>query len=156
MPELPVASAYLYRALSFKVKDGDTAAFTLDQGFDNSKATTVRVVGIDTPETRRSKCKLHKQTHSRAVTDREKVVGKRASARLEELLDGALDIIVHSEEVDKYGGRCLGSIYVQLDPSGPWLNAADVLVREHLATRYDGTKATAQCFRDLDAAGYWP
>lgn len=117
---------YEYRATVIHVVDGDTVDVDIDLGFGiELKDERVRIMGIDTPE-------------SRTLDRVEKLFGKLATARVEELLQGG-DEIVLKTEVNKHGedmkgkfGRILGDFVV----NGRMLT--DILIEEGYAVKYHG------------------
>ena len=64
---------YEYKAIVDRVVDGDTIKCTIDLGFSTWKKVTVRMEGINTPE-------------SRTRDKKEKKLGLAATARLVEIL----------------------------------------------------------------------
>ena len=95
---------YTYEAKVLKVVDGDTIDALIDLGFDMHKSIRVRLVGINSPE-------------SRTRDLEEKKRGLAAKARLKEILKSNKNkIILESQGVGKYG-RCLGIIRIK-DTSG--------------------------------------
>ncbi len=87
---------YEYEIKVLRVVDGDTVDAQIDLGFKVHHNIRVRLYGINAPE-------------SRTRDLEEKVRGKAATARLQELLDTADRIILKSHGVGKFG-RCLGEI----------------------------------------------
>jgi micrococcal nuclease len=86
---------YTYEAKVVRVVDGDTIDALIDLGFDIHKKIRIRMVGINTPE-------------SRTRDLEEKKLGLAAKARLKEILsENDNKIILESHGVGKYG-RCLG------------------------------------------------
>lgn len=92
------------------VVDGDTIHYD---------GVTIRIEGIDTPETHRAKC------------DAEKALGKRATQRLLELVNqGPFEIVQKGRrDTDKYGrklralerdGRAFGDILIAEGLARPW------------------------------------
>ena len=115
---------YEYRARLVKVVDGDTVDVDIDLGFGIwMKDERVRIMGIDTPE-------------SRTRDKVEKLFGKAASARVKELLDE--DIILKTqiardgEDMKGKYGRILGDFIV-----GDKM-LTDILVEEGHAVAYFG------------------
>ena len=89
---------YTYYAELIRVIDGDTIEAMVDLGFHTWRKVTVRLYGINTPETR-----------TRDLEEKER--GLAAKKRLTELLkDGKF--MLESHGIGKYG-RCLGIIYVE-------------------------------------------
>ena len=83
---------YEYNCIIERVVDGDTVDVRVDAGFDIWTKQRVRLLGIDTPE-------------SRTRDLREKKFGKLATARVEELLPlGSKQFIVITKQGrGKYG-----------------------------------------------------
>ena len=117
---------YIYRARVTRVIDGDTVDADIDLGFNQFKRDRIRLMGIDTPESR---------TRNRD----EKRLGLAAKARLKELVAAAPVVkgkkqifLQTSKEGKGKFGRILGTL---------WINGADVcavLIREGHAREYYG------------------
>lgn len=109
---------YLYKANLIKVVDGDTLDVEIDLGFNTFIKERVRILGIDSAE-------------SRTSNEAEKTWGLAAKARLAELVP---EHFVIRTEYDPYGkyGRVLASVLV-----GD-VNVGNVLIEEKLAIPYDG------------------
>jgi endonuclease YncB( thermonuclease family) len=133
---------FVYRGSVDRVYDGDTIWVTLDLGFDMLFRCSIRLKGIDTPE---SKINIKKHPERK----KEKALAKIAKKRMKELcgkevwveskklLKGSTkDNVKESTAKEKYG-RVLGNIY-QMDGT----NIADVLIREGYAIKYSGKKKT--------------
>jgi micrococcal nuclease len=128
-----------YRATIIKVIDGDTVDVDIDLGFGMwIKDERVRIMGIDTPE-------------SRTRDKVEKIFGKAASARLKELLGKKC---VLKTEVSKGGedmkgkfGRILGDFKVHYAPEDREMLAGQILIKEGYAVQYEG-----QAKEDVEAA----
>ncbi len=121
---------YEYRARLVKVVDGDTVDVDIDLGFGIwMKDERVRIMGIDTPE-------------SRTRDKVEKLFGKAASARVKELLEE--DIILKTqiardgEDMKGKYGRILGDFMVERFEDGNQEMLTDVLVSEGYAVAYFG------------------
>lgn len=116
---------YDYKAKVNRVVDGDTVDVDIDLGFGIwLHSERVRVMGIDTPE-------------SRTSDDVEKVFGLAAKARLKELLEH--DVVLLTFKDDSTGedakgkfGRILGDFKVG-DKT-----AAQILIEEGHAVAYHG------------------
>jgi len=90
---------FTYEAKVLRVVDGDTIDALIDLGFDIHKKVRIRMVGINTPE-------------SRTRDLEEKKRGLAAKARLKEILkENKNKFILESQGVGKYG-RCLGIIKI--------------------------------------------
>ena len=128
---------YEYRARLVKVVDGDTVDVDIDLGFGIwMKDERVRIMGIDTPE-------------SRTRDKVEKLFGKAASARVKELLDE--DIILKTqiardgEDMKGKYGRILGDFMVERFEDGKQEMLTDVLVQEgHAVAYFGGSKEEIQ------------
>lgn len=118
-------SLYTYRLLApVVVVDGDTLKSNgIDLGFDLAIGNSIRLWGINTPE-------------SRTSDKEEKKRGLAAKARLKELV-GSREIIIVSKGADKYNGRHLGVAFAKQD-DGSWLNLNQQLVKEGHAKEYYG------------------
>lgn len=114
-------SLYSYRVKSItKIIDGDTFDCILDLGFDVLLEARVRMLGIDTPESRTSDAE-------------EKVYGLLAKEWLKHNMHG--EKIIISTQVDNEKGkfgRILGIVFVD----GKNLNEA--MIEEHMAVGYHG------------------
>ena len=114
-----------YRCKLMRVVDGDTLDVNLDLGFNVWHKARVRMLGIDTPE-------------SRTRNKVEKALGVASKARLKELLKGAQVEIECSKEKGKFG-RVLGIVWVT-DKAGNRVNCNDMLCEEGHARPYSGGK----------------
>ena len=116
---------YNYKAKLLRVVDGDTVDAEIDLGFKIFIKDRIRLMGIDTPESR---------TRNLA----EKSWGKAASARLTELLaeaDGDFTLVTQMQKKGKFG-RILGTI--QVSTKDGIVDANQVLINEQLAIPYTG------------------
>jgi len=113
---------YEYRAIIRRVVDGDTVDITLDLGFDILYNNRIRLLGIDTPE-------------SRTRDLEEKKLGLAAKERVRELCPVGSTVTVKTTK-DGRGkfGRILGEIYV-----GD-VNVNKLLIEEGHAVEYFGGK----------------
>ena len=112
---------YVYNAKCTRVVDGDTIDAQIDLGFDVHKKIRIRMVGINTPESR-----------TRALEEKKR--GLAAKYRVKELLDSQENkFILHSQGVGKYG-RCLGVIFLGES------KLQDILLEEGHAVEYFGGK----------------
>ena len=115
-----------YSAEVIKIVDGDTLAARIDLGFDVHVNKRIRLMGIDTWESR---------TRDKA----EKVKGIAAKARLKELLKQDKDkfkLISHG--TGKFG-RVLGDIEISVG------NVCDILIEEgHAYSYFGGNKEEAR------------
>ena len=113
---------YEYRATIRRVVDGATVDITLDLGFDILYNNRIRLLGIDTPE-------------SRTRDLEEKKLGLAAKERVRELCPVGSTVTVKTTK-DGRGkfGRILGEIYV-----GD-VNVNKLLIEEGHAVEYFGGK----------------
>jgi micrococcal nuclease len=123
---------YEYRCKVVKVIDGDTVDVDIDLGFGVwLKDERVRIMGIDTPE-------------SRTSDKVEKVFGLAAKARLKELLgkDAILKTQVNKDGEDMKGkfGRILGDFQA---PDGRMVT--EIMIEEgHCVPYFGGSKEEVQ------------
>ena len=116
---------YNYKATLMRVVDGDTIDAEIDLGFKIFIKERIRLMGIDTPESR---------TRNLA----EKSWGKAASAKLSELLaeaDGKFTLVTKMQKKGKFG-RILGTI--QVSTKDGIVDANQVLMNENFAIPYTG------------------
>ena len=121
---------YEYRATIVKVVDGDTVDVDIDLGFGIwLKDERVRIMGIDTPE-------------SRTRDKVEKKFGKAAGARLKSLLGktAVLKTRVAKDGEDMKGkfGRILGDFEVYYAAEDRYCLAGQILIKEGHAVLYEG------------------
>ena len=121
---------YEYRATIVKVVDGDTVDVDIDLGFGIiMKDERVRIMGIDTPE-------------SRTRDKVEKKFGLAAKARLKQLLGKTctLQTQINKDGEDMKGkfGRILGDFQVYDNKSDSYKNVTDIMIAEHHAVKYQG------------------
>ena len=117
---------YEYKALINRIIDGDTVDIDIDLGFGVwLRDERVRIMGIDTPE-------------SRTSDTTEKQFGLAAKARLKELIpEGSMQVL--KTEVNKNGedmkgkfGRILGDFLIEKK------KVTEILVGEGHAVKYQG------------------
>ncbi len=121
---------YEYKAKVVHIVDGDTVDVDIDLGFGIwMKDERVRLMGIDTPESR-----------TRDLV--EKKFGLASKKRLTELLDA--DIVLKTQ-VNKDGedmkgkfGRILGDFDVYYAPQDRWMPATEIMILEGHAVPYMG------------------
>ena len=112
---------YIYKAKCLRVVDGDTIDAQIDLGFDTHKVIRIRLVGINTPE-------------SRTRDLEEKARGLAAKQFVIDILKKHKnEFVLHSQGVGKYG-RCLGEIFL----GDVKLN--ELLITEGHAVEYFGGK----------------
>ena len=126
-----------YDVTIIKVVDGDTVDVDIDLGFGIClKDERVRIMGIDTPE-------------SRTSDKIEDLFGEAAKARLKELLtEGEAKLITtedkHGEDMKGKFGRILGDFYVERF-EGKREKVTDVLIEEgHAVAYFGGSKEEIQ------------
>ena len=118
---------YEYRAKITRVVDGDTLKALVDVGFNMHHDVTLRLYGIDCPETR-----------TKNLEEKEK--GFEAKAIMIQLLEACEYVVdIKSHGVDKYG-RCLAEI-VSVTSHGERKNINRILLDEGLAVDYYGKKS---------------
>ena len=121
---------YEYRATIVKIVDGDTVDVDIDLGFGVVlKDERVRVMGIDTPE-------------SRTRDKVEKKFGLAAKKRLKELLGKsavlATQVNKNGEDMKGKFGRILGDFNVYDATTDSWRKSGEVLISEGHAVAYLG------------------
>ena len=130
---------YEYRCKVLKIVDGDTVDVDIDLGFGIVlKNERVRVMGIDTPESR-TRDKVEKQ------------FGLAAKKRLKEMLDNKSGPILKTQ-INKKGedmkgkfGRILGDFTVYHAPTDSWRMVTDIMVEEgHAVAYFGGSKEEIQ------------
>ena len=109
-----------------RVVDGDTIDVSVDLGFDIWHNARVRMMGIDTPE-------------SRTRNLEEKALGLASKARLKELLKGKKIRLECSKEGKGKFGRILADV-VTIDKEGNEININNRLIEEGHARPYFGGK----------------
>ena len=125
-----------YDVTVIKIVDGDTVDVDIDLGFGVClKDERVRIMGIDTPESRTS--------------DRvEDLFGEAAKARLKELMKHGGKLITtedkHGEDMKGKFGRILGDFYVERY-EGKRERVTDILIEEgHAVAYFGGSKDEVQ------------
>jgi len=121
---------YEYKAKLLKVVDGDTVYVDIDLGFGVwLKDERVRIMGIDTPE-------------SRTRDKVEKVFGLASKDRLKELLgkDCTLKTFAAKDGEDMKGkfGRILGDFYVYYPAEDREVLVTEIMIKEGHAVKYHG------------------
>lgn len=142
MDKKRIRQNFVYRGSVDRVYDGDTIWVTLDLGFDMLFRCSIRLKGVDTPESKINIKKYPERKKEKALAKIAKkrmkeLCGKEVWVESKKLLKGsAKDNVKESTAKEKYG-RVLGNIY-QMDGT----NIADVLIREGYAIKYRGKKKT--------------
>lgn len=121
---------YEYRATIIKVIDGDTVDVDIDLGFGILlKDERVRIMGIDTPE-------------SRTRDKVEKKFGLAAKARLKQLLGKSCtlktQINKNGEDMKGKFGRILGDFHVYDSSTDSYRNVTEIMISEYHAVAYHG------------------
>tara|TARA_B100000929_G_scaffold251924_1_gene212126 strand:- start:178 stop:597 length:420 start_codon:yes stop_codon:yes gene_type:complete len=111
---------FIYKAKVLRVVDGDTIDVMLDLGFNFFQKGRVRLVGIDTPE-------------SRTRDKVEKKFGLLAKYYLKDWIEQYDHILVESSAKGKFG-RILGNLY---DPAKTEC-FNEMVIRDHHAVPYEG------------------
>ena len=91
---------YTYKAKCLRVVDGDTLDAQIDLGFDTHKVIRIRLVGINTPESR-----------TRDLEEKPRGLAAKQFVK-DTLAKHENSFILQSHGVGKYG-RCLGELYVE-------------------------------------------
>lgn len=120
---------YQYKVSIVKVVDGDTVDVDIDLGFGTVlKKQRVRMMGIDTPESR-----------TRDLV--EKKFGKAAKKHLKKLLEEAESISLISHDRGKFG-RILGTLIAHHNEGHPVygieVNINEQMIADHHAVQYTG------------------
>ena len=118
-----------YKVKITRVVDGDTVDADIDLGFDIIYRDRIRLMGIDTPE-------------SRTSNKQEKILGKKSKARLQELVKqykGSIVLETSKEGKGKFG-RILGWLNTDSELDAPSFN--QILIDEGHAVPYEGGKKT--------------
>ena len=128
-----------YNVKLLHVVDGDTVDVDIDLGFGVwLHDERVRIMGIDTPE-------------SRTSDKVEKVFGTASKVRLKELIGGKSGPILKTQ-INKDGedmkgkfGRILGDFSVYHAPTDSWRMATEILIEEgHAVAYFGGSKEEIQ------------
>jgi len=120
---------YQYNVSVIKVVDGDTIDVDIDLGFGMTyKKQRVRLMGIDTPESR-----------TRDLV--EKKFGKASKKHLKHLLEQGERTSLISHDKGKFG-RILGEIYIHFNEGHPVyeteVNVNQQMIDDHHAVDYGG------------------
>ena len=137
---------YDYKCKVVKVIDGDTVDVDIDLGFGIwMKKERVRIMGIDTPE-------------SRTRDKVEKKFGLAAKARLKELLgpNPVLRTQISKKGEDMKGkfGRILGDFDVYCYDTDAWRPVTKIMIEEHHAVPYHGQSKDKILFEHLENRGH--
>ena len=124
---------FKYRVSSIeKIVDGDTVDVNIDLGFDVCTKQRVRLLGIDTPESRTS----DKEEKKYGLLSKQKLKEWCLKAVASDKDD--IDIELRCPEADSRGkfGRVLGEVWVSED--GQWTNVNKWMCDEGYAVPYTG------------------
>ena len=124
---------FIYKVSSLeKVVDGDTIDVTLDLGFDVCTRQRVRLLGIDTPESRTSDAEEKKY----GLLSKQKL--KEWCLKAVESENDDIDIELRCPERDSRGkfGRILAEVWVSED--GQWTNVNKWMCENGYAVPYVG------------------
>jgi micrococcal nuclease len=136
---------YEYRVKVLKIVDGDTVDVDIELGFGVVLANErVRIMGIDTPE-------------SRTSDDAEKVFGLLAKHRLEELLGETAilktQIAPNGEDMKGKFGRILGDFFVYDKNRDLDTTVTEVMIHEgHAVPYFGGSKEDTQAAHMVNRA----
>ena len=121
---------YVYRATIIKVVDGDTVDVDIDLGFGIiMKDERVRIMGIDTPESR-TRDKVEKKFGLAAKTRLKELLGKTCTLKTQINKDG--------EDMKGKFGRILGDFSVYDTKTDSYKNVTEIMIAEHHAVKYQG------------------
>ncbi len=121
---------YEYRATIIKVVDGDTVDVDIDLGFGIiMKDERVRIMGIDTPESR-TRDKVEKKFGLAAKTRLKELLGKTCTLKTQINKDG--------EDMKGKFGRILGDFSVYDSNTDSYKNVTEIMIAEHHAVKYQG------------------
>ena len=121
---------YEYRATIIKVVDGDTVDVDIDLGFGIiMKDERVRIMGIDTPESR-TRDKVEKKFGLAAKTRLKELLGKSCTLKTQINKDG--------EDMKGKFGRILGDFSVYDTKTDSYKNVTEIMIAEHHAVKYQG------------------
>ena len=118
-----------YQCKLVRVVDGDTIDVNIDLGFSVWHKARVRMLGIDTPE-------------SRTRNLEEKALGLASKARLKEILKGRQISIECNKEKGKFG-RVLATVWAVDKGTGESIDVNTRLIEEGHARPYYGGKKVA-------------
>lgn len=115
---------YTYKGKCFRVLDGDTIRAMVDLGFNVHISVTIRLSGINAPETR-----------TRNLEEKEK--GLKSKQRLITILEeNENEFTFVSHGIEKFG-RCLADIYVKTLGE---MTVQENMINEGFGKKYNGEK----------------
>jgi len=121
---------YDYRCKIVRVVDGDTVDVDIDLGFGIwLKGERVRVMGIDTPESR-TRDKVEKQFGLAAKEKLKSLLGKKSVLKTQVSKKG--------EDMKGKFGRVLGDFDVYCAKTDSWRPATQIMIDEGFAVAYHG------------------
>jgi len=128
---------YEYKCKLVKIVDGDTVDVDIDLGFGVwMKDERVRIMGIDTPESR-TRDKVEKQFGLAAKKRLKELLGKSAVLKTQ--------VNKHGEDMRGKFGRVLGDFNVYDSNKDSWRPVTDILVEEgHAVAYFGGSKDEVQ------------
>lgn len=112
------------------VIDGDTLLFRALWSPLPDKTISVRLIGVDTPE-----------TGYRAQCDEERDLALKAKHFVQDTMKNARDIEVQPTAWDRWGGRIVAIVWVDHK------SLSEMLLENNLARPYDGGKKSSWCLR---------
>lgn len=112
---------YHYKAECYRVVDGDTVDLIIDLGFNMHLHDRVRIIGIDTPETR-----------TKNILEKE--AGKAVTEYVRTLLEGKELVLVSYEFATGKFGRILGDIFYPIN--GIYYSLSATLLQSAFAKNY--------------------
>lgn len=128
IPDVPHYNEII-RVKIYEVYDGDTIKFLFLHGGMIPMKLKLRIVGIDTPEIRKSKENVNSELeHNAAIVVRDFV---------KNLIKDKI-VYVKMEMWDKFGGRVLGNLYFESPKALEKISIADILLEKKMAQPYDG------------------
>jgi len=120
-----------YPATVVKVIDGDTVRVVASVWPGIDVPVSVRIAGIDTPESRRPKC------------PEERAAGKKAAALVRELLSPGDRVRLRDVHGGKYAGRVVARLMLLTEQGEASLG--QMLIDRHLALPYFGGRKADWC-----------
>lgn len=117
-----------YRVTS--VIDGDTLSGVLITEPDHESHYSIRIQGIDSPETRKGLAKCDKEIEN----------GKVSKQELIGLVNPPSQVWVENLKFDKFGGRWVADVYTTTG-----ISVRDYMLTRHLALPYDGKRKASHC-----------
>lgn len=110
---------YRFKAKCVRVIDGDTYEMDVDLGFYVGYKTSIRIRGVDTPE-----------THNTPAESEEHKAGLKAKARVMQLIEGK-QVILKTEKLKRTFERWVADVYFT-GADGKEYSIAEIIVQEGL------------------------